>query len=244
MNNPSWTRDELILALDLYFGIDFPHNQSRKNPRIEELSKVLNGLLIHEAHFRGGNFRNRTSVYMKLSNFLRFDPEYAGQSLEAGSKLDEVVWKDFASDLTRLRCTAQLIKSNCRLLPQNQADESSADDEEFPEGKILTRLHKHRERSPTLTKKKKAKVLKDTGRLACQVCGFDFNEVYGDLGYDYAECHHTIPLSSLKSEGRTKLSDLAIVCANCHRMLHRSRTWISPEELRRRMMLKGGIRAT
>jgi 5-methylcytosine-specific restriction protein A len=154
-----------------------------------------------------------TSLITKVERIrgLRNSVRFLTPSLFTRRILEAAVWNDFAADFTKLHCTAQLIKGNYRLLSQNQADESFADDEEFPEGRILTGIHKHRERSPTLTKRKKAKVLKDTGRLACQVCDFDFSEVYGALGYGYAECHHTIPLSSLKSEGRTKLSDLAIV---------------------------------
>lgn len=33
-------------------------------------------------------------------------------------------------------------------------------------------------------------------------------------------------------EGQTKLSDLALICANCHRMIHRRAPWPTPKELR------------
>jgi serine/threonine protein kinase len=59
------------------------------------------------------------------------------------------------------------------------------------------------------------------GRLACEACGFDFAQVYGKLGEGFIECHHTKPVSKLRKGDKTKLSDLALVCANCHRMLHR-----------------------
>lgn len=233
IHNPNWTRDELILALDLYFRIDFVHNRSDRNPEIEELSKILNALPIHEAHFRNANFRNTSAVYMKLSNFLRLDPRYSGKGLDAGSKLDELVWNEYSSDLPKLRRTAQFIKEGHTLVSQITLDEDAENDEEFPEGIILTRLHKQRERNTTLTKKKKKKVLRETGKLECEVCGFDFNIVYGELGHGFAECHHTIPLSALEPGHKTKLSDLAIVCANCHRMLHRSREWLSIKDLKR-----------
>jgi predicted HNH restriction endonuclease len=111
-------------------------------------------------------------------------------------------------------------------------------DEDFSEGQVLTRLHKIRERNPALTKKKKQKVLSETGRLECEVCSFDFHKIYGKLGKGYAECHHTTPLSTLNRESKTKLADLSIVCANCHRMIHRSRNWVSIEELKN-MILPG-----
>jgi 5-methylcytosine-specific restriction enzyme A len=105
------------------------------------------------------------------------------------------------------------------------------DDEVFPEGKELTELHKRKERNPRAVRKKKRKVLKEYGKLECEVCGFDFVKFYGQLGYGFAERHHTVLVSKLSEEHNTKLSDLAIVCANCHRMLHRARPLISISEL-------------
>lgn len=108
---------------------------------------------------------------------------------------------------------------------------SIEEEEEYPEGRVLTQLHKRRERNATVARKKKAKVLRESGALACEVCGFDFHVFYGELGEGFAECHHRKPLADLSKEKKTKLSDLAIVCPNCHRMLHRTRPWKSVEEL-------------
>lgn len=105
-------------------------------------------------------------------------------------------------------------------------------DEEFPEGKELTRIHKSKERNPKVVQRKKKKVLSTNGKLACEVCGFDFAKIYGQLGYGFAECHHIVPVSQLTDGQKTKLSDLAIVCANCHRMLHKGRPLLSVGELR------------
>jgi 5-methylcytosine-specific restriction enzyme A len=84
--------------------------------------------------------------------------------------------------------------------------------------------------------RKKRKALAALGKLACEVCGFDFAKFYGDIGEGYAECHHILPLSSTDTTRRTKLADLAIVCANCHRILHRSRTWLSIVGLRAKVI--------
>lgn len=50
----------------------------------------------------------------------------------------------------------------------------------------------------------------------------NFSEVYGDLGTGYIEAHHKVPVSSLKDGDETKLSDLAALCANCHRVIHKN----------------------
>lgn len=43
MKNPDWTRDELILLLDVYFRVDVKR-VSRRTPEVVQLSKLLKGL--------------------------------------------------------------------------------------------------------------------------------------------------------------------------------------------------------
>ena len=100
------------------------------------------------------------------------------------------------------------------------------------EGRTLLKLHKRKERKPQIVHRKKRAVFAATDRLVCEVCDFDFAMVYGKLGEGFAECHHRIPLSHLDGESPTRLADLAIICANCHRILHRSRPMMTVEELR------------
>jgi hypothetical protein len=71
----------------------------------------------------------------------------------------------------------------------------------------------------------------------CEICSFNFRQQYGALGQDFAECHHKNPLSERPEELwsqvlTTSLDDVAVVCANCHRMLHRQRPALSVEALR------------
>ncbi len=68
----------------------------------------------------------------------------------------------------------------------------------------------------------------------CMICGFDFEKKYGELGKGYIEVHHIKPLSKLDEEVIINPeTDLICVCANCHRMLHRFKSYIvSVDELR------------
>lgn len=91
----------------------------------------------------------------------------------------------------------------------------------YPEGAKRLVWHMRRERNVQVVKAKKRDVLRRLGCLRCEVCGFDFQKAYGVLGFGFAECHHVEPLAFLEHERETDLSKLAIVCANCHRMLHR-----------------------
>jgi 5-methylcytosine-specific restriction enzyme A len=239
--NPPWTRDELILALELYFRVS-PLHTSEKHPEIVTLSAILNRLGVHEEVADQDHFRNPNGVYMKLCNFLRTDPSYEGKGLDAGSKLDMEVWEEFASDRDRLRRTASAIRSaaDVEATISSRAVSVSDDDEEFPEGRLLTRMHKTRERNTAAVQKKKRHVLRVTGRLQCEVCGFDFRDMYGDLGEGFAECHHTLPLAQLAESKSTRLQDLAIVCANCHRMIHRSKPMASIKEMQEIILAKLG----
>jgi predicted HNH restriction endonuclease len=103
---------------------------------------------------------------------------------------------------------------------------------EAQEGKQVVVTHKVRERDPHIVSKKKLKVLGETGKLACEVCSFDFRSTYGGHGDRFTECHHIEPLSTPDRGPITSLADLAIVCANCHRMLHRGNPWPSLSDLK------------
>ena len=68
----------------------------------------------------------------------------------------------------------------------------------------------------------------------CQICGFDFEKKYGELGRNYIHVHHIIPVSQIGTDYRINpIKDLIPVCPNCHAMLHRCDPPITPEELRR-----------
>jgi len=111
---------------------------------------------------------------------------------------------------------------------------SMIEDYEALEGKItfIYILHRRRERNHKLIEEAKKKRLKEKGTLVCDVCGFSFSQKYGDRGKDFIEAHHTIPISIRKPEGsKTKINDLALVCSNCHRMLHRE-PWFKIDELK------------
>jgi 5-methylcytosine-specific restriction endonuclease McrA len=89
---------------------------------------------------------------------------------------------------------------------------------EADEGRANLRIHLRRERSRKLINAFKA-TLADP---RCEACGMKFSEIYGDLGSGYIEAHHKIPVASLDDGNKTCLSDLAALCANCHRVIHKN----------------------
>ena len=197
------------------------------------LSELLNKLPIHSERLDFGKFRNPRGVYMKLCRILRFDPEYKCVGPAPGGKLEKEIWNECAGDQAMLRTVAGAIRS--AMVPQTEwaltAEEVSLD-EEASKGTILTRLHRIKERNQKLVRAKKKKTLDRYGCLICKVCAFDFTRQYGHIGYGFIECHHTVPIPRLAGGVKTRLSDLALVCANCHRMLHRGPRWLSIDVLR------------
>jgi hypothetical protein len=93
--------------------------------------------------------------------------------------------------------------------------------------------HYARKRNRRIIAEKRRTVLDATGKLECEVCGFDFEFTYGPLGKGFCEVHHKLPLGQAEKEVETNLEDLAIVCSNCHRIIHRDEPPIEITELRR-----------
>jgi 5-methylcytosine-specific restriction protein A len=136
---------------------------------------------------------------------------------ERGSIPSDDVLKD---DLGRLVALYQaLIES------RDQVDDDENDDPiGSPTNSELEarrfRWHRRAERSRSL-----AIAAKSFHGTVCQVkaCNKDLSTIYGDLAKGYIEAHHLTPFSSLKGRP-TELNpqtDFAVVCPDCHRMLHR-----------------------
>ena len=137
---------------------------------------------------------------------------------------------DFLTDIFHL--------TDCRVKADNlDKSEPLISSATFPEGKRLERKHKLKERSPALVAQAKFQHFKNNnGSLPCEVCGFDFFKVYGKRGSSFIEAHHILPLSLLDDDksSQIKISDLVLLCANCHRMLHR-RPWTTIKKLKSSM---------
>lgn len=222
MADPNWTWDETVLAFDFYQR-HHPQPPGKNSAEVIEFSELLNRMADQRGISKSPKFRNPAGVYMKLMNFRRIDPEFTEsgrKGLQRGAGMEELVFERYF-----IR-PAQLV-ADARFIRQAVADRDYAippiedEDIEDSEGAIIIALHRRRERSGKLPDAKRRQVLSQTGKLACEVCDFDFTAVYGERGAGFIEVHHNVPLASPAMTRKTKLSDLACVCANCHRMLHR-----------------------
>src|ERR1700750_749234 len=83
--NPSWSREELILALDLYFRVP-PSGVTENHPEIVRLSQELQRLSLHSDPADATRFRNPNGVHMKMFNFKALDPAEEGRGLANGGR--------------------------------------------------------------------------------------------------------------------------------------------------------------
>lgn len=221
------SRRRALLRDDFYFR----EGPGASAEGVDELSLVLRAFPIESELASNPTFRSPAAVRRKLANFLALDPEHRG-GLSHGGSGDRDVWDEFARDPERLGQAAGAIRG---ALADPDAKLEILDEPtltEAPEGRLLTRFHLARERSARLVEAKKREALLQTGKLACEACDFDFAQTYGERGEGFAECHHLRPVASLRPGQVTRLSDLALLCSNCHRIVHRGAPWLTVEELK------------
>ena len=111
---------------------------------------------------------------------------------------------------------------------------------EYTESRRLSRERYFFARNP-----KRIRQAKEHYGAVCQACKFSFSSKYGELGDGYIEVHHLNPLSERpelewSDKLRTSLAEVTVLCANCHRMIHRKRPALSLEELKKRIDRRTG----
>jgi len=111
-----------------------------------------------------------------------------------------------------------LLDRKSALEAQTQTEGDEPPDLQYEDASRL-RIHKRIERNAKLVDQVKRAL-----GYVCQVCHTDFGARYGDIGKGYIEAHHLRPLASLQGQrvAMHPTKDFAVLCANCHRMIHRS----------------------
>lgn len=215
MRNPAWKRDELILALDLYFRLEYGQMDG-KHPEVHKLSRLLTQFS-EEVYERIVN-----SIPLKLANFKRFDPQYTGKGMKSGSKLDGAIWNEFVNDRNGLKREAEKIRTRIKHQTLISTSIENIPDEQKirTEGGMKVFISKRVERNVKL--RNQAIAIHGT---CCMACDFDFGQKYGAWGEGFIEVHHLIPLSENKDYVRDTdpVKDLIVLCSNCHRMVHRKK---------------------
>ncbi len=183
--------------------------------------KILFNNKVFDAEYR---YEGQTDKTKELQS-IRFKKELKSEFKKVFPEPVGSFTIQYGQDLNHFVFTHQLVEI------QYHEDE----EKEYSEGRIAYRKHKTRERNPKVIKKAKERFMKENnGRLYCEACGFDFFEVYGERGKDFIEGHHTKPVSELSDGDKTRVEDIAILCSNCHRMVHR-KPILTVDELSRKI---------
>lgn len=228
----NWDREEMILALDLYFRDPQPRKTS---DAILEVSNLLRKRAKSLGRVVPPRFRNADGIYLKMMNFRRYDAAQKAEGnkgMQRGALIEEVVWAEWSEKRVKLSSLAVAIRSSIESgLEVGEAFTDDMDADLAAEGGYDYRQHRRYERNPANVRKKKASVRNAGLPLACEACGFDFERAYGARGASYIEVHHKKPIHTLKPGTVPRLSDLALMCSNCHRMAHRWGKLVSVEDV-------------
>jgi 5-methylcytosine-specific restriction enzyme A len=152
IKNPDWTREELILALDLYFDLD-QGQMHKSNPDVIRISNELRDLNIHQDIPDNYKFRNPSSVSRRLGNFKTLDSGYQGEGLVNSGKLAKLVWKEFNNHRDKLKKEADLIRQ--LYLPKKSDNITIVSEKKISFiSEFLFLFHKNRESDPLINKVK------------------------------------------------------------------------------------------
>ena len=224
--NPDWTWEETLLALELLYRHD-GRAIAPTHPEAVQLSEELRAARIHSEESRKESFRNPDGVGLKLQNLMSaIDPTRRISS----TRTDRAVVEEYPRSRT-----AEL-REACRAVRLAMDKDASADefddDETFIEGTHVTARHRKRDRR--LRHRLIQSRIKDG--LKCEICDFTPPAVGEELRTSFFEAHHDKPLADAEGERGTKVADMSLLCARCHRFLHRliarKRRWVGVEEAR------------
>jgi 5-methylcytosine-specific restriction protein A len=225
--NPSWTRDETILALALYFELG-KVAPPEENSEVQSLSSILRSMPYHSQAARKESFRNPAGVAFKLQNLRTFE---TGKGLKNVSEMDRRIWEEFSGHPEEAKRLASLIRSGIESVDE-MGDVEDFGEDEFYEGKLITLLHKKRERDPKLRRRLLESRYK-AAALCCDLCFGGPTTPRAEFQDAMFEAHHLKPLS-MRDGYITKIADVALLCANCHRLIHRAisihRRWLTIAE--------------
>jgi len=210
----SWTRDEVILGLDVLLSNDSA-TLTEDNAAIVDLSHLLNRLPIISKDKREVRFRNPAGVRRQLLTFA--------WSLKKDTKASHVgrqfymVFREYKDTLGELRCIAQAIR-RCESAIQLMQYGDAVETEGFPEGAILSHVHRNTEARFT---EKCGEALTE-----CEVCGIRPKGIYtGMSGSSILGKHLLVPPADFDPAAKLIAADFITVCPNCHRALHLTRPW-------------------
>lgn len=119
-----WTRDELILAINLYSKIRFGQ-MHQSNPVIIDLAGIIG--------------RTPGSVAYKLVNFASLDPRLKQKGMVNASKLDREIWQEYMEHWDDVFIESENLLASKKHIPLEKLYNINLDEYVDVEGKDITR---------------------------------------------------------------------------------------------------------
>ena len=212
MASTSFTRDEVILALDVLY--------SSKNGRvtadseeIKELSRLLNRLPIHPVENRRSDFRSPNGVAVHLRRF--YLSCLSGKKSPSVGDLFFCVAFEYENRVNEIHSIARAIRKNEKAFVSLFG--SPLEDDGFPEGALLGHLHRMIEQRDGA---------KQTVKDHCEICNSRPTLCYRN-GDQLLQNHLVVAPTVMEHSKRYGADNFLTVCPTCHAALHRYRPWLS-----------------
>ena len=215
MANASFTRDEVILTLDVLYSSE-NDKLSPSSKIIAELSDTLRKLPIHPEGKRPENFRNCVGISHQIERFRKGYSE-SSDVWNVGSTFYQVA-TEYKGRHDALHETALAIRRN---IPYYSIISFGAmlESDGFPEGALLAHLHR-------IIEKRDGQKVPLSDR--CDVCQLQPEKIYNQCGF-LLEHHLIVPPVAMNGKKTYSKEDFITVCPNCHAALHRHRPWLNKE---------------
>lgn len=214
MANANFTRDEVILTLDVLYSASNNRISPNSN-EMHELSELLKRLPIHASDNKRANFRTATGITQQVKLFLK-SCKLGEKNVDVGKRFFEVAF-EYEDKPEQLHAIASAIRANEKYFTATfGAKEASYD---FPEGALLGHLHHIIEHT--------AQEKYDCG-ATCEICGIKPMVQYKLQG-NLLQLHLLIPPEKLNGGTNYGQDCYMTVCPTCHAVLHRIRPWVVRE---------------
>ena len=214
MASASFTRDEVILALDVLYSSE-NGRVTADSDEIKELSLLLNRLPIHPAENRRADFRNNTGIVRQIMLY-RSSCNTGKRDPNVGTQFFNVAF-EYEDRIDELHSIAKAIRKNKEVFVSLFG--SPLEDNGFPEGILLGHLHNIIEQ-------------RDGAKLElndhCEICNSRPALCYRNVG-PLLQNHLAVAPTLMDYSKKYRANSFLTVCPTCHAALHRYRPWLTKE---------------